>query len=82
MSSNDAKYIVFDTGLDDCPIIFPNTVTHSTVAMTFSAWMPLSAGFVKVNDDGSLTAYGESVSIKLKSNPKTDNKILAKMFRK
>lgn len=82
MISKDAKYIIFDTGLNYNPVIFPNHVQHGSMAMMLGQWTPERAGFVRVDEHGNVVAYGESISLGLKSNPEIDNKLLAKLFNK
>ena len=82
MFTKDAKYIIFDTGLNYVPIIFPNHVQHGSMALMLGQWTPERAGFVRVEDDGSVVAHGESISLKLKSDPELDSKLLAKMLNK
>jgi len=82
MFSTDAEYIIFDTGLNYVPVIFPNHVQHGSMALIIGQWKPERAGFVRVEDDGSVVAHGESISLKLKSEPELDSKLLAKMLNK
>lgn len=82
MFSTDAKYIIFDTGLNYVPIVFPNHVQHGSMALILGQWKPERAGFVNITADGTVAAYGESISLKLKSNPELDSKIIAKMFNR
>jgi hypothetical protein len=82
MLSKDAKYIIFDTGLNYVPIVFPNHVQHGSMALMLGQWNPERAGFVRVEDDGSVVAHGESISLKLNSDPELDSKLLAKMLNK
>lgn len=82
MPSDDknSKYIVFDDGLNDYPVIFPHFVQHDTIAGAMSPRKPISAGFVRVHPEGYIEAYGESISLKLKSNPEVDDLLLTKML--
>ena len=82
MLGKDAKYIIFDDGLNYVPIIFPNHVQHNSVAMMFGSWKPERAGFVSINESGDVIAHGKSISLGLDSRPEIDNKLLAKMFNK
>jgi hypothetical protein len=82
MISKDAKYIVFDNGLNYVPIVFPNYVTHNSIAMMFGSWTAEGAGFVRVDSDGTVEAYGRSVGLNLDSNPDIDTKLLTKLFNK
>jgi hypothetical protein len=74
------KYVSFDGGY---AVIFPSHLTHRDVSyaierMTGDA--PVSAGFVSRSSvDGKLHAEGESISLKLKSNPEVDDRYLNKL---
>jgi hypothetical protein len=82
MFTKDAKYIIFDTGLNYVPVIFPNHVQHGSMALMLGQWNPERAGFVRIDDNGSVVAHGESISLMLKSNPELDSKMLSKLFNK
>ncbi len=65
------KYVITD---NDCIIVFPASMNHSD----FKDFNPVRAGFIKIYiNSGGLAAacYGESVSLKLKSDPKVDERI-------
>lgn len=74
------KYVMFDS---DTPIIFPDHVTHANMAHTQG--MPAtSAGFVHIGGrdeygNPQFVCYGESVSLRLKSNEK-DSQIMNRTF--
>jgi len=73
-----AKYIILDGYL---PVIFSDAMTHWDVAVALKDTCgfdckPTGAGFVQQNEKGELTCYGESVSLKIKSNGEKDSKIL------
>ena len=80
MISTDPKYIIFDNGLDDIAIVFPNAVQHATIEDMMGSWAARSAGFVRIGADGQCVAHGESLSLKLKSQEE-DSKILTKMLK-
>ena len=72
---NVAKYIRTD---DDNIIIFPCTLKHSD----FKSFNPQSAGFIKISIepteggiDVGCECYGESESLRLKSNHILDSKL-------
>ena len=69
------KYIIFDDGLNENPVIFPTHIPHTKVAL-LPLGEPISAGFL----DENLTAGGESVGLKLKSRPE-DTEIIRRLFR-
>lgn len=55
------KYITVRLGLFRFPIIFPDSVTHRTVAANFNV---VSAGFVSIDEAGEPVAvYGKSTSL-------------------
>ncbi len=51
---------------------------HDTLAGVFLPDSILSAGFFHINDDLTVSCYGESVGLNVKSRPGTDEKLLAK----
>jgi hypothetical protein len=61
------KYImVTDEKGVECPILFPDSLTHRQIASCHSATRGprvISAGFYTVNDDNVGTAYGESETL-------------------
>jgi hypothetical protein len=72
------KYVILDVGGIETPIIFPEHVPHDK----FCNMKPVSAGFVKLYGDDkpmpsacccenaiTVSVYGESVGLKLKSRP-------------
>lgn len=80
---DQAKYIVAEIvsgGVAmETPIIFPSFIAHSDIAQNFRK--VISAGFVQFapEKDGNcvdVEAYGESVSLKIKSRPK-DTRLIA-----
>ena len=80
MISDDSKYIVFDNGLNDVPIVFPNFIEHSVIAASFPNWKPISAGFVTPARDEQVVAHGGSTSLNLKSK-KIDSILLSKLIQ-
>lgn len=72
----DLKYIrtVDDNGMDYL-LLFPGYILHSQAARGRTV---LSAGFI---DMGALRCHGESLSLKLKSDPR-DTLLLRVMFRR
>jgi hypothetical protein len=74
-----AKYIIWDDGITKCAIVFNNHLTHQNMAFQLNI-KPISAGFVRITGDFDLVeAYGESVSLKLKSRPE-DGAIIQRML--
>ena len=83
----EAKYIVYmdEEAGTETPVLFPSYVKHSDMARGFDK--VLSAGFVSIAMVGSLSksqyvahAYGESTSLKKKSDPKRDSHIITRML--
>jgi len=75
------KYVLFEdpSGLQ-YPIVFPELVQHyiivNSVRAAYPGVKPVSAGFCSTSGN----AWGESISCKIKSNPKNDEWYLKKMF--
>ena len=83
-----SKYIVFDDGLVESAVIFSRHFNHDNMAMAISnlggshleSPKPVSAGFVQVLDDGTIRAYGESISLRMTSRPDVDSNLITKMI--
>lgn len=76
---SDTKYIVWDDGLNEVPIIFPSTVTHKDMARPFRGNI-VSAGFVMFGVEAGLPiayAYGKSESLNIDSR-KEDSILITK----
>lgn len=74
------KYIVFnDLDRGDFPVLFPPYKDHADIANYFSAYQPVSAGFVKI-EGGGLVAYGASFSLRLKSRGSVDTAAIESWF--
>jgi hypothetical protein len=74
---SDAKYIIWDDGLAECAIVFNNHLTHADMALQLNI-NPISAGFVKF-DGNEIMAFGESVSLQLKSRQE-DSRIIREIL--
>ena len=75
------KYIIIKATWQSKPeaITFPDGIIHKCVArsvMCMDSYDILSAGFC----DKTYRAYGESTSMKIKSRPEEDTKILRRIF--
>lgn len=74
-----AKYVVGEVpaivGTFTVAICFSEAVGHDTVKPLFKEIH--SAGFFYINDDRTVVAYGESVSLKTKSRCELDAKLIA-----
>lgn len=67
------KYIIIN---DSIPVIFAETLTHADVKRALAPGGTCTgAGFVCIRNNEYL-CYGESVSLKVKSNGDADSKIL------
>jgi len=69
------KYVVINYHGDDTMIIFPGYIQHATMAKI--GCVIISAGFVNMK---TKACYGESVSLKVKSDPELDNILLEEFF--
>jgi hypothetical protein len=75
----NAKYIIWDDGLTECAIVFNNHLTHADMVFKLRV-EPISAGFVRFESNPQdptveAIAFGESISLRLKSRPE-DSKII------
>ena len=73
---DNIKYVVTDYNRTNTMFIFPANVYHSKFAKMFGT--PISAGFIDIKNK---RCYGQSTSLKLKSNPKVDNILLGILLR-
>lgn len=66
---------------DDVIVIFSEQISHDIMASCFSDKI-VSAGFVKLDNDVKFgnVCYGESVSLRLKSIPEEDTKLLQSQY--
>lgn len=70
------KYVnVTYDGLSNILFLFDDTLVHSTFVknLGLTPGAVHSAGFVQRGSDGTLIAYGESTTLKKKSDPENDN---------
>jgi hypothetical protein len=84
----EQKYVIFGEIYPGEPsqyksfVIFPKWIEHSTIK---ADWEPISAGFCTISQDKDfqtvISCFGESVSLKLKSNPEKDARYITKAFR-
>lgn len=70
------KYII--TKQNDA-IIFSDGMVHADVARKFGG--AKSAGFVSIDDEGKIAAYGRSMSLGLESDP-DDSRIISNAFNR
>lgn len=67
------KYIVGEVADTYCmvtaAIVFPESLTHKLIAERVLTGPAHSAGFCYIDGEGKAVAYGESVSLNLKSRP-------------
>lgn len=78
---DSCKYIVYDDILAGLTIVvFPATLTHANVAEALGACDRVkSAGFLKV-EDSEVHCYGESISLKKKSDIERDEHLATRML--
>jgi hypothetical protein len=75
------KYVVVKTQLGlEIPILFPELINHSTVQKFGRDHESVSAGFC-LFDGGKWNAYGESMTLRLKSRPNEDSDLINQYFR-
>ena len=70
-----SKYVIIDTGMAVVPIVFSDLLGHADMAVGIGGKV-LGAGFCYINSDGQYTCYGESTSLRVKSRPEEDARIL------
>lgn len=69
------KYICINDDRFDCIIVFSKLLSHDI----FINLKPKSAGFISF-ENGEATCYGESVSLRIKSNPEYDSELANKQI--
>lgn len=77
-----AKYIVGEVpggvGLGVlCAVLFPETVGHDDMSQVFIPGTIRSAGFFHA-DENKVYVYGESISLRIKSNPEIDERFVGR----
>ena len=78
----EMKYIVYDNGWSDIPIIFPVVISHDQMAFNLpgaSRDNIIAAGFCQIID-GEICCYGESTTLKKQSRPE-DSQIINQMLK-
>lgn len=70
------KYVIINSEGLETPILSMEWVSHAELA---GANKPLGAGFAQVDMNGVWSAYGESISLKIKSRAE-DSQILNDFF--
>ena len=78
------KYIIFESKGFLFPVIFPDIVNHCDVQIVVKGEKreipkPISAGFFSIIKAG-VKAFGESESLKLKSNPNRDANLIGSLI--
>lgn len=79
------KYVIVKNEMGvEVPLIFPETINHSTVSKFGNRGEHecASAGFCAADEVGRWSAWGESITLRLKSRPDIDGKILTEAFGK
>ncbi len=59
-------------------VVISEVFGHDNIAPVFVPSTIVSGGFFHINDDMSVTCYGESCSMGVKANPEIDSKLLAR----
>lgn len=79
--SLDAKYVILANALwGEVAVIFPGFITHADVAFGSHVGPAIRAGFFCITPEGA-QAYGESESLKLKSDGAADSRLLNRTLR-
>lgn len=73
------KYIIFKEKSLLKPIIFPDHIAHAEITLSKES-IPISAGFLTINEFGMVEVYGQSESLRLKPK-EDDDKILQNVLR-
>lgn len=71
------KYIIIDIEGKEIPILFPKSIQHNKMAGNF-LYPVVSVGFVQIEANRTLTAYGKSDSLRKSARP-IDSDILNSM---
>lgn len=78
--SDQMKYIVFEKpDGEQYSVVFPSFMVHVNVAVTTmkeTKAKPIAAGFVIKDAFDAYVCFGKSVSLKLDSRPKLDDKLV------
>ncbi len=69
------KYVVGIISGYKAAIVFPDYVVHADAARCFEPGTVKSAGFF-VYSDSEVIPYGESISLRVKSNPEEDARLI------
>lgn len=72
--ARDPKYIIFDNGLDEYAVLFPNPIYHKVGAMASTGEI-VAAGFYSYQD-GRLECYGGSTGLGIRSRGEEDAKVI------
>jgi hypothetical protein len=67
----ELKYVMFDWGGIEYPIIFPAFIPHNSITAKGN---PVSAGFCRI-DNNEVVCYGKSISLRINSR-ETDGEII------
>jgi hypothetical protein len=67
----ELKYIIFEAGTLEIPVLFPSYINHSDIKCLEGAAIKVSAGMTQITGGGQqsiqVSCYGESISLKIKS---------------
>ncbi|AMQ66076.1 hypothetical protein AAY80_046 [Stenotrophomonas phage vB_SmaS-DLP_6] len=70
------KFVVMKHGDTETPFVFPNHFIHADLGRRLPG-QPVSAGFVFINSDMTITVRGRSESLNLDNRGEIDEKLIA-----
>lgn len=80
------KYIIYDNGLNDVPVIFPEYIGHNEMvdSLVIKKENLISAGFIRfesyLSRDFKLHCYGNSQSLGIDSRGNVDTQLIRILF--
>lgn len=77
MPFSESKYIVFDNGMSEFPVVFPTYINHDSIANGVGVSV-VGAGFVSIFERGGVihvSCYGRSTSLDVSSRDEDRNLI-------
>lgn len=77
--SKDVKYVVVETGIAECIIVFPDVIPHD--AMLGAYRNVVAAGFIYRGANGKFVCHGKSVGLGCPSRGAVDSAIADRQLR-
>lgn len=77
--SKDVKYVIVDTGLCECIIVFPDVIPHDM--MLGACRNIVAAGFIHADDNGKFVCHGKSVGLGCPSRGEQDAAIAQRQLK-